>query len=127
MSSKIRINKGMTMRKLIEAVTPPPLAFEPMSTRFSIVIDIDRFTALLDTESYRTDNIALQQGNTDLGTKLQRETVARDVEYDGHFGAHIVLTIETDEDSPQARAKILQVINDHLAWCEQVVFDNEKE
>lgn len=92
------------------------LAFEATSTSFAIVIDRDAFLDLLDSESHVTENAAYRSGNCTLCEKLQR-TVARDVEYSGHFDSYVYLAIRVEDDTSANRATILQIIQDHLAWC----------
>lgn len=92
------------------------LSFEATATCFSIEIAEDAFLDLLDSESHVTENAAYAQGQQTLGEKLDR-TVARDVEYDGHFGAAVYLKIEAADDTPANREAISQAIREHLTWC----------
>ena len=89
-----------------------------MTTRFAVSIDDDRFLALLDSESYATNNAAYQPGAETLCTKLDRDTPASDTTYDGHFGAAIFFDLDTDDISPETFAAIEAVINQHLDWCQ---------
>lgn len=93
------------------------LIFTKASSRFSIAIDNDKFLDLLDSESYVTSNAAYQGDNETLCQKLGRLSGVFDVDYNGHFGAAVHLTIDTDSDKPELRDEIRATIRDHLDWC----------
>jgi hypothetical protein len=91
--------------------------FEKTSTSYAIEIGDEDFSALLDSESYVTDNAAYKAGAATLGEKLDRQTPARNVDYNGHFGAHVFLSLDADDDTEATRLAIKVLILDHLRWC----------
>lgn len=84
-------------------------AFEVISTIFSIPLPDEVFGVLIAAENYGVDDT--------LYRKLIRETPAEDVDYDGHFGPHVILTLSFEDDNPENREQIVKVINDHLSYC----------
>ena len=93
------------------------LEFAVQARKYVVEIDNNRFLDLLDSESYVTGNAALSSSNKTLDDKLREQFGIEDVDYDGHFGAAITMTIQDEDDSPELREKIAQVIADHLSWC----------
>lgn len=102
------------------------LTFDALSTRYSVPIEDDaRFLALLDSESYPTENAAFQQGpaafqqgRRTLSERLNRETPARETDYDGHFGPHIVFELDAEDDTAEVKVEIARIIGEHLDWCQ---------
>lgn len=92
------------------------LVFEPTRVSFLLEITDEQMTALMNSESYVTDNAAYKEGNSTLCDKL-KATNAHTVEYDGHFGAAIYLTLNVDDDTPAERKNIASIIEKHLKWC----------
>lgn len=99
------MTKGRTLPAGVFA-TP---AFEVISTNFSIPVPAASFAALLSAENWDVDET--------LYKKLTRDTPADNVDYDGHFGDQIVLSLDFDDDTPENREQIVKVINDHLSYC----------
>ena len=93
------------------------IAFDRTSSTFSIPLEIETMVALEDSESDATGNAAYKEGNETLCWKLGKQTAATGVDYNGHFGAQIILTLDADDDTPEERQKIVDVINAHLDWC----------
>ena len=95
------------------------MAFTTTSRTVSFEIEDDaRFLALLDSESHATDNATFKPGNQTLYERLEHETKARAIEYDGHFGAQVMFIIEEEDFTPENLAEIEAVINLHLDWCQ---------
>jgi hypothetical protein len=92
------------------------LVFEPTRVSFSLEISDKQMIDLMNSESHVTDNAAYKEGNSTLCDKL-KETNAHTVEYDGHFGAAIYLTLDVEDDTPDERTKIASIIEKHLKWC----------
>lgn len=93
------------------------MKFEKTRTSYAIEIDQDKFLALLDSESYVTDSAAYREaGAQSLFAKLIK-TPAEDVEYNGHFGCNVYLSLDVENDTDEVRAQIIGVINNHLDWC----------
>lgn len=99
------------------------LAFVTTQRSYSIEIGTGRALDLLDSESYVTNQAAFEPGAQTLCEKLESIPGVRDVEYDGHFGPHVFLTIEDEHDSNAAKAQIAEVIEGHLKWCAQLTKD----
>lgn len=96
------------------------MPFTTISRTLSYEVSDERFLALLDSESYVTCNAAYKSGNQTLVERLGEETVVGTVNYDGHFGAQIIIEIDEDDFTPQNLATIEIVINDHLDWCQKL-------
>lgn len=95
------------------------MPFTTTSRTLSYEIEDDaRFLALLDSESYPTENAAYKPGNQTLYDRLKNETVAFSSDYNGHAGAQIIIEIDEDDFNEDNLAAIEEVINDHLDWCQ---------
>ncbi|BCH33165.1 hypothetical protein MesoLjLc_50950 [Mesorhizobium sp. L-8-10] len=93
------------------------LAFEVTCRSYAIEIDRDKFLDLMDSESYATDSAAFKQGERTLAEKLDDISGVSDIEYNGHFGAAVYLSISADEDNYALRLQISETIEAHLQWC----------
>lgn len=91
--------------------------FEVSHRGYTVSVDPDKFTDLEDSESYVTGNAAFQPGVKTLLDKLTKLRGVRDVDHSGHFGSHVYMTIDDDEDDDALKAEILEVIDQHLDWC----------
>ena len=107
----------MSRSKTLEKAGPAGLAFEATATSYAIAIDGDRFLDLLDSESYVSENAAFKDGAETLCEKLKKLPGVRDVEYSGHFGSAVYLSLPVGDDLPAVRKRILAVIERHLKWC----------
>lgn len=85
--------------------------------RYTIDIPLDDFVAISDAESYKTNNACFEPGNSTLCEKLGAQTSAMDVEYNGHFGAAVYITLDVEDDDEKTWAEIEKVIADHIEWC----------
>jgi len=85
--------------------------------KYAIDIDEDRFLDLLDSESHVSDHAAFQAGQKTLCDKLKPLPGVWDVDYNGHSGAAIYMTIDDDVDSQDLRDRIAATIEEHLDWC----------
>jgi hypothetical protein len=105
------------------------LTFEKTITSYCIAIEDDQLMlALEDSESYVTDNAAFADGNMTLCQKLDELDGVQDIDYNGHFGNHVFLSIEVDHDNAKTKRKISKVIEEHLAWCQTLeIVDHVKE
>lgn len=93
------------------------LIFAKTRSSFAIEIDRDKFLDLLDSESHVTGNAAYKVGRETLCQKLEQIDGVSGVEYSGHFGAAVYLTIESVSDTPDGREAIRSIIKSHLDWC----------
>lgn len=93
------------------------MKFEKTRTSYAIEIDNDKFLDLLDSESHVTENAAFDFGKQTLCQRLDEETAAEDIEYNGHFGAAVYVTLEVEDDTEENHATILAIIEEHLEWC----------
>lgn len=89
-----------------------PLTFEATSTRYCVEIDRDDFIALTKAEEILAPGYYLSPS---LADRLDPLPGVWDTEYNGHFGAAIHLTIDTDADSPAHREALASIITDQLA------------
>lgn len=99
----------MTKARNLPAGVHATPAFDVISTNFSIPVPAASFLALITAENWDVDET--------LYRKLTRDTAAENVDYDGHFGDQIVLSLDFDDDTPENREQIVKVINDHLSYC----------
>lgn len=97
-----------------------PYSFEKVCTSYSIEITDQLFLSLLRSESAETGNAAYQAGNQTLAAKLDRIPGVSDIEYDGHFGPAVFVTISSEEDTEQVKGEIIKTIKDHLIWCKKL-------
>jgi hypothetical protein len=95
------------------------MPFTTTSRMISFEIEDDaRFLALLDSESHATDNAVFKPGNQTLYERLEHETKARDINYDGHFGAQVMFMLDEEDFTEENLAEIEATINRHLDWCQ---------
>lgn len=100
-----------------------PFTFEITRRSYSIKIPQPRFVRLLDSESHVTNHAAMEKGQSTLDEKLAKLPGVIDVEYSGHFGAYVHLTIEDEDDNEGLKTKIAETIETHLAWCAKLKRD----
>ena len=91
--------------------------FEITTRSYSIQIEDDPFLDLLDSESYVSGNAAFDKGQATLNEKLEKLPGVTKVDYNGHFGGAVYLTIDCDEDTTSLKKQIARIIERHLAWC----------
>lgn len=96
------------------------MKFSKTQTSYSISIDDDDFLALLDSESYATDYAAYKKHTKSLYDKLEILAGVWDIDYDGHFGSQIILSIDVDEDTDELKETIINIIKEHLTWCKSL-------
>jgi hypothetical protein len=96
------------------------MKLEACYTRYSIEIAHDDFVALEDSESYVTDNAAFKPGQQTLSEKLNALPDVSDVDYNGHFGAAVYLTMAVDVDTDFVFLSIKRIITAHLKWCKSL-------
>ena len=85
-----------------------PLKRKAIATKYSIEMPMDDFCAL---ESYENE---LPTIDNCLFTTLEKQTYACDVDYNGHFGNYIYLTLETEDDTPEMWADIMRIITEQI-------------
>lgn len=93
------------------------MTFEITRRSFALEIPKAAFLDLEDSESYVSNNAAFKTGAQTLCSKLDALPGISNIEYNGHFGAFVYLSIDDEDDTPELRAQITQIITDHLAWC----------
>lgn len=96
------------------------MQFIVSKTSYSIEIEQNLFLNLLDSESYVTDHATYKDDNKTLCEKLGQITGVNDIEYNGHFGNFIYLTIDKDVDNKKTKDQISKIIEDHLEWCKNL-------
>ena len=99
------------------------LSFEVTCRSYSIEIARKAFLDLMDSESHVTDNAAYKPGAQTLCDKLGKLPGVSDVEYNGHCGASVFMTIAGEDDNDALKASITQTIETHLAWCAKLKKD----
>lgn len=87
-----------------------PLQFEPTQQTGSIAIPDEDFLALSDYDGYKGP-----RKSACLSTTLEQIAGVSRVDFSGHYGAFIHLTIDNDE--PAALDKVKRAINDVLPLC----------
>lgn len=93
------------------------MKLERITSRYAIEIEANSFLALLDSESYVTDSAAFKAGNQMLSEKLEKQTAAMRVEYNGHFGNYVYLDLNEEDNNEATHALITGIIEEHLTWC----------
>ena len=93
------------------------LKFEITGRKYAIDIEESKFMDLLDSESYVTNGGAFQPGCQTLCEKLNPMPGVWGVDYNGHFGAAVYMTIDADEDTNERKTEIAAIIQKHLEWC----------
>lgn len=73
---------------------------------------VDDFIALERAEDILSGGAL--SGDT-LCEQIGRVLRAPSVEYNGHFGSYIYFEVDADEDSPEMRARVLQLIEAQVA------------
>lgn len=56
---------------------------------------------------------------------LEARTYARNVDYNGHFGNFIYLSLETDDDTKEQWDMIEHIITEHIRHSIQFIVDND--
>ncbi len=80
---------------------------EVTQRNYSISISEERFTEIADEESYKNTN---PLSNT-IGEQLDRLDGVWNVEYNGHFGSAIYLTLDVEHDNNETWTEIEAIIN----------------
>ncbi|AFU87534.1 hypothetical protein CcrKarma_gp350 [Caulobacter virus Karma] len=88
------------------------LTFAPQSTRYAVEVPERDFLALTRAEEILAPGPYLEPS---LSERLEAQAGVWDVEYNGHFGAAVYLTLDVDADSPAARDALASIIADQLA------------
>lgn len=94
--------------------------FEPTSRSYAVEVEMAAFIALLNAESYTNKTAEEIDAFEALVTKLEKLDGVTDVEYDGHFGANIFFTLDTEKDNAAYRKVIRKVIVRHLHDCQKL-------
>jgi hypothetical protein len=89
------------------------MELERLSTNYAIPITTDQMLALINAERL----YGPLQMEPHLSERLEKIAGASKVDYDGHFGAAVYLTLDLDSDSTKTHAAINAVIAEHLARC----------
>ncbi len=96
------------------------ISFAITQRSYSVKIKQDRFIDLLDSESHVTNHAAYESGYFTLCDKLSILPGVDGVEYSGHFGSYVFLTICDENDTPDLKTKIADTITEHLEWCKSL-------
>jgi hypothetical protein len=90
--------------------------FEPTQTSYCIEVDFDAFSKLIRSESFHAGFVKTHE---QLDVKLgELSGNLSSIDYNGHFGPNIFLTIDKENDNVLSRKKISKLINNHLAWLD---------
>jgi len=77
---------------------------------YSVELPVEDFIKLEKAE----DDLDSELGQEMLNDRLEKETAAQKIEYNGHFGAQIMFEIAVDDDTEQEHDKIKKLINDQV-------------
>lgn len=83
------------------------LQLERAATSYCVEVDRDQFARLLKFEQTRY----MAQSLLD---ELKPVDGVSGIEYDGHFGPFIYLTIESEYDTPERQAEVVAIISRRL-------------
>ena len=100
-----------------------PFTLEITRRSYCTKIARAQFENLLDSESHVTNHAAMGKGQMTLGEKLAKLPGVSEVEYSGHMGAYVYITITAEDDNESLHAKISDTIENHLTWCSKVKRD----
>lgn len=87
------------------------LKLEITRRSYSVEIPLEDFIVLTNMESILGDGPLC---NDILSEKMEKQTGARLVEYNGHFGNYIYFSLDADDDTPEEQAKILKMIEEQI-------------
>lgn len=88
------------------------MKLERTATSYAVEIDLTKMQHLLISEAiYTSDRVPTHE---QLDVKLM-EIGCTKVDYNGHFGPYVYLTISYCDDTAAKRAEVLKLIQDHLA------------
>lgn len=88
------------------------MKLERQSTRYSIEIPVEDFKAL---ESRESNSITKT-----LAEAIEELPGTANVEYNGHFGNYVFLTIEMDWDIPETHRSIKKMIRQHITQARRI-------
>jgi hypothetical protein len=91
----------------------PTVELERMSTNYAVSIATDQMLALMNAEGL----YGPLQMEPHLSERLEKISGVSKVDYDGHFGAAVYLTVDFDSDTTKTHDAIASVIAEHLARC----------
>lgn len=89
---------------------PLDLKLEVTVRSYLVKLPVKDFIALEKAE----DNLSSELGQDMLNERLERDTQAQNVEYNGHFGAQIMFELAVDDDNETEHDKIKNLINDQV-------------
>lgn len=84
-----------------------------LTTYYEIPISLKEFVILTEWERHCPAGISA------LNEVLEEKSPACGVDYNGHFGTSIFLTLETQDDTPKTWATIELIINDWIENAEK--------
>ena len=87
---------------------------------YAIEISEDDFVAIDTYEQKNTSN------DPTLAALLDKNTTARSVDYNGHFGTFIYLTLDVDEDTLAEWKAIETIIADYIKKAKKWITKNNK-
>lgn len=90
------------------------MELERLSTNYAVSISTEQMLALINAERL----YGPLQMEPDLSERLEKISGVSKVDYDGHFGAAIYLTLDLDSDSTKTHESIKATISEHLARCQ---------
>lgn len=90
------------------------MELEKLATDYGIEVTVEEMKAILHYDW--GCSIERYEGPTLCGRLNEIEGVSR-VNYDGHFGPSVFLTLETNEDTPQKHEQIKTALQKHIKKC----------
>ena len=82
---------------------------EVTQRNYSISISEERFTEISEAESYKNPDY-FESDYTTIGEQLDKLDGVWNVEYNGHFGSAIYLTLDVEHDNDETWAEIEKII-----------------
>lgn len=86
------------------------LKLEPVVTSYSVEVPDADFRRLLESEGYSSD----RRLDDFLSTKLDNLPGVYKTDYNGHYGAQIMFSLDREDDTDANRRLILDTIKRHL-------------
>jgi hypothetical protein len=93
------------------------LTLEKTATRYRIEIEVEEMQAILCYDE--ACGVERETGPT-LCYKLSELPGVYKVDYNGHFGPAVFLTIDEESDRPRIHGQIKAIIRKHIKVCQKV-------
>jgi len=93
-----------------------PLKPEPFYIKYSVELPVDDFYAITTFE--------LHSACKRLYDIIAKASMASDIDYDVFLGCYITYGLETEHDTPEQHAYIIELIQDHIKTAKEWLEDN---